>query len=969
VQGINESIQQTQQTPHFRIHYTAGSFAGQHLALVSERLEHAYRILADVLGVDEAHASIIDVYLSEMLAGPQMLGSGGYAKALAREIHEVYRADAPGHGLERSLLQVLLALAFGNEQALPPLIMEGVLAYVTQRLDNSAPEEQVLKALATAKAQRTLPSLVSLLSGATLEPQDINGPASASFVAFLIRTYGEHRFQLFVRRLQAGTAEEATRAAYQRTLRQLEQAWYKTLKVAPTGGILRFLRLIVPYLRPYWLQVIEVMFYLACSVAFSIGLAETQGLLLDRALPRPGSPGDLHALAVIMGAVIAAFILISLISLRKSYVSAYVSESVLRQMRLRIFSLIQHLHPAFFQTIQTGDILSRMTNDLDEVEYALGTVLTQGILMILTLVSALATIFLSNWRLAIIALVATPLFFLTGRFLGPVTARASLERQQHLAAATSTLQENLGAQALVKAFGLQQQMISDYADSLNTLLRSSIRLTFLSGVYGLSISTIAYAIQLTVIGVGSYLVIGKALTVGTLFAFLALLGLVIGPMQGISSVIQALQQASGSMERVDELLKAHPAIEDRPNAQRLLRLAQAIQFAHLFFGYSDGQPTLRNLDMSIAAGTNVALVGPSGSGKSTILNLILRFYDPQQGHVIFDGVDLREAALESVRGQMGIVFQDNVLFNSSIRENIRLGKLDATDAQVEEAAKAAEIHDFILSMPEGYDTVVGERGSRLSGGQRQRLAIARAILRNPAILLLDEATSALDPHTEAAINATLGRLARGRTTISVTHRLSSVVHTDRIYVLDRGELLEQGTHAELLQRGGLYAQLWREQSGGASVKAQDAGVDVSRLQRIPLFAELEPDLLATAAKRLATERYAAGEVIITQGDIGDKLYLIVRGQVDVLATDAGGRQRLMAVLWSGDHFGEMALMWDMPRTATVRARSAVELYSLNKEDFNTLLSTVPGLRDRLEQMVIKRSQLTTHSETQIREKA
>jgi ATP-binding cassette subfamily B protein len=236
-------------------------------------------------------------------------------------------------------------------------------------------------------------------------------------------------------------------------------------------------------------------------------------------------------------------------------------------------------------------------------------------------------------------------------------------------------------------------------------------------------------------------------------------------------------------------------------------------------------------------------------------------------------------------------------------------------------------------------------------------------------LLLDEATSALDPHTEAAINATLGRLAHGRTTISVTHRLSSVVHADRIYVFDRGALLEQGTHTELLQRGGLYAQLWREQSGGAAVKALDAGVEASRLQRIPLFAQLEPDLLATTAKRLSIERYAAGDVIITQGEIGDKLYLIVRGQVEVLAADAGGRQRLMAVLWSGDHFGEMALMWDMPRTATVRARTAVELYSLNKEDFNTLLATVPGLRDRLEQMVIKRSQLTAQTETQIREKA
>ena len=965
MQGINDQTRQTRQTPHFRIHYTAGSFAGQHLAPVSERLEHAYSILANLLGVDEAHASIIDVYLSEMVMSPQMMGSGGYALASAREIHEVYRADAPGHGLERSLLQVLLAMAFGNEHALPPLIMEGLLAYLTQRLDDSTPDKTVMMELATAKVQGKLPSVVSLFSSLTPETQAINGTATANFVEFLIRTYGERRFQIFVRQLQAGTAEEATRAAYQRTPPQLEKAWYKTLKDARPGGIARFFTLVAPYLRPYWLQVIVVIFGIACSVAFTIGLALAQGLLLNLAL----LPRNLHALVVIMGAVVVGFLLVSSITLLRYYVSAYVSQSVLRSMRLRIFSLVQHLHPGFFQTIQTGDILSRMTNDIDEIEYALGNVLTQGVQVILSLVAAIVTIFIIDAKLAIIALVGTPFFFLIGRYLGPPIARRSLQRQQNLAQTTSTLQEDLGAQALVKAFGLQQRMISDYSRSLDTLFRSSIGLTFLSGIYGLSASSITYAITLTVLGIGGYLVIGNQLSVGLLFSFLALLGQVIGPMQGISGIIQALQEASGSMERVDELLKAQPAIADRPNARRLQRLSHAIQFEHLVFGYSDGKPTLRNLDMSIPAGTNVALVGPSGSGKSTILNLILRFYDPQQGHVIFDGVDLHEAALDSVRGQMGTVFQDNVLFNISIRENIRLGRLDATDAEVEDAAKAAEIHEFIMSMPEGYDTIVGERGSRLSGGQRQRLAIARAIIRNPAILLLDEATSALDPRTEAAINATLDRIARGRTTISVTHRLSSVVNADRIYVFDQGALIEQGTHTELLERGGLYAQLWSEQSGGAGVEAQNAGVEVSRLQRIPLFAELEPDLLATTAKRLSNERFAAGDVIITQGDIGDKLYLIVRGQVDVLATDPTGRQRLMAVLWPGDHFGEMALMWDMPRTATVRARTAVELYSLNKEDFNTLLATVPGLRDRLEQMVIKRSQTTAQSETQIRNKA
>ncbi len=961
MQGLNDQVQ-TQQTPHFRIHYAAGSFAGQHVAQVGERLERAYRILTEVLGVNEAHAGIIDVFLSEMVAGPQMMESGGYAVASAREIHEVYRADAPGHDLERSLLQVLLATALGNDHPLPPLIMAGLLAYVTQRLDDSAPDTKMMTELATAKAQRKLPPVVSLFSTPIAETQAIDYPSAASFVAFLIRTYGEQRFQTFIRRLQTGTAEQAACAAYQRTLGQLEKAWYKTLKVTKPGGILRFVRLIAPYLRPYRLQVTEVIFYLTCSVAFSIGLARMQGFLLDKAL----IPKNLHALLVIMGVVTAAFIFVSLTSLRQSYVSAYVSESVIREMRLRIFSIVQYIHPGFFQTMETGDILSRMTNDLDEVEFATGNVLTEGIRVIMTFVAAITTIFIIDWRLAILAIAGTPLFFITGRYLGPAAARASLQRQQDLAEVTNTLQEDLGAQALVKAFGLQQRMISDYTRNLNTLLRSSIRLTFLSSLYGVSASSIATAIQLTVIGVGGWLVISGqgGLTVGSLFSFILLVSQVIVPLQGISGVFQALQQASGSMERVDELLTVQSAIQDRPDARPLPRLSRAIRLEHTAFSYGDGKLALRYLDLDIPAGTNVALVGPSGSGKSTILNLILRFYDPQQGHVIFDGLDLRDAALESVRGQMGIVFQDNVLFNVSVRENIRLGKLNATDTEVVEAAKEAEIHDFILSLPEGYDTVVGERGSRLSGGQRQRMAIARALLRNPAILLLDEATSALDARTEAAINATLGRIARGRTTISITHRLSSVVTADCIYVLDQGALVEQGTHRELLQRNGLYAQLWREQSGGAAVPAQEAGTEVSRLQRIPLFAALDPELLAAFAKHLMLERHVAGEIIIRQGDIGDKLYLIVRGQVEVVASDTSGQQRLMAVLWAGDHFGEMALLYDMRRTATVRARTPVQLYSLSKEDFNTLLASVPGTHDQLEQTVIKRAQLTGQLEPQ-----
>ena len=813
MQGID---QRTQETPHFRIHYTSGSFAEQRLAQIGERLERAYTILAGLLDLDPQNASLIDVYLAEQPENPQpggTLESSGSANTSAREIHVVYRADAPGKDLEQLLLNVFLKIAPGNEHPLPALFVDGLLAYITHSREDLAQGGKVMKELTQAKEEDTLPPLKTLLAGPTPETRAIYHSAAAGFVDFLIRTYGEKRFQAFVRQLQASSADDAVRVAYGHTLDQVEKAWRKTLKSAQPGGVLRFIKLISIYLRPYWPQVVEIILYLACSVAFTIGLARIQGILIDTAL----IPRDLHALIVIMAIVVGAFIVVSITSLRQKYLSAYVSESVLREMRLRIFTLVQRLHPGFFQVMQSGDILSRMTSDLDEIQYAFSDALVQGIEMILTLVAAIATILIIDWKLALVALAGTPLFIIIGRYFGPVTSRISLERQQHLAESTSTVEENLGAQAVVKAFGLQERVVSDYTRNLNALFRSSIRLTFLSGIFGLSVDSIAYAIQLVVLGVGGWLVIGNNLTVGILFTFLLLLGQIIGPLQGISGIIESLQEAGGAMERVDELLKAKSEIADVPDAQKLERLSKAIAFEHVGFGYVDGQPTLRDVNLNIPAGANVAVVGPSGCGKSTTLNLILRFYDPQQGHVIFDGVDLREAALDSVRGQMGIVFQDNVLFNISIRENIRLGKLDASNAEVEDAAREAEIHELIMNMPEGYDTVVGERGSRLSGGQRQRVAIARAILRDPAILLLDEATSALDAHTEAEINATLERIAHGRTTINVTHRLASAVNADRIYVFDSGTLLEQGTHAELLQQGGVYAQLWQEQGGGGSV--------------------------------------------------------------------------------------------------------------------------------------------------------
>jgi ATP-binding cassette subfamily B protein len=335
--------------------------------------------------------------------------------------------------------------------------------------------------------------------------------------------------------------------------------------------------------------------------------------------------------------------------------------------------------------------------------------------------------------------------------------------------------------------------------------------------------------------------------------------------------------------------------------------------------------------------------------------MLTRFYEPATGTVAFDGHDLKRATQDSLRRQLGIVFQESILFNTTIRENIRLGRPGATDAEVEAAARAAEIHDIIITMDRGYDTPVGERGGRLSGGQRQRIAIARAILRNPCVLVLDEATSALDAGTEASINKTLEHVARGRTVVSVTHRLAAMVNTDRIFVMDRGQLIEQGKHGELLALGGVYAKLWEKQSGFVIAEdGRQASVAPSRLHSIPMLKSLDNDTLKTLADIFVTERSPAGREVFREGDLGDKFYIVARGTLTVWVNTPDGGQKQIRTMDDGDHFGEIALMEDTPRTATVRTSTDCIFLTLARDPFLKLLQREPKLRESFKKVVAER---------------
>jgi ATP-binding cassette subfamily B protein len=401
------------------------------------------------------------------------------------------------------------------------------------------------------------------------------------------------------------------------------------------------------------------------------------------------------------------------------------------------------------------------------------------------------------------------------------------------------------------------------------------------------------------------------------------------------------------------LLEAPISIADREGAVALPPLAREIRLENVSFGYAPQHPVVNSLTLTVPVGQHIALVGPSGSGKSTFVNLMLRFWDVSEGAILIDGRDVREVTLESLRGQIGLVFQETFIFDTTIRENIAIGRLGATDEEVAAAARAARLDSYIDSLPTGYDTVLGERGVRMSGGQRQRLAIARALVREPSILILDEATSSLDAQTEREILGTLASLPTGRTTISVTHRLPLAAMADRVYVLDQGRLVEQGRHAELMRAGGLYQRLYEEQTRHVTGSDRVGSVDADRLRTVPLFAGLSREAMAALVEKMRVERYVPDHDVVRQGDPGDRFFVIVSGRVDVLVSNHSAEYRVNT-LTGGEYFGESALLAGEARTATVRTTMPTELYCLNRTDFLTLLEREPDVRRAVEQMLASR---------------
>ena len=672
--------------------------------------------------------------------------------------------------------------------------------------------------------------------------------------------------------------------------------------------------------------------------------------LIDTVLPQRNQKDLSLVVAVLCGGLIV----VTLATLGRDYIYAKTGNGILSDIRVGMFNHLQSLSMDFYGRAQVGDILARFSTDLAGVEHSLSLAVPWGIVPSFDVLAGTILLFVLDWRLALTAMLIWPLCLVGPRILAPRASEASDRRKQDEADAASSIQENIGAQAVVKAYGLEGLALSSFQTRNSALLRSSVRLSFLSGLMERSAGTGILMLQVLILSSGAWMAFRGYITIGTLTSFQALFLMLAYGLYNIAQFIPTMVQAGGGMRRIEELLRETPRVAEVAGANPLPRLSDRIEFHQVCFTYDGAQKNLESLDIRIPARTSAAFVGPSGCGKTTILNLLMRFYDPSAGTVEFDGRGVHKATLESLRAQSGVVFQESFLFNTSIRENIRCGRLGASDDDVVEAARAAEIHDFIMSLPQGYETIGGERGSRFSGGQRQRIAIARAILRRPAVLLLDEATSALDVSTEAAINETLARVAKGCTVVSVTHRLASVERFDRIYVLDHGRVAEQGSHGDLMQLGGIYARMRQKQSG--FVVPGEAGVayvEPERLAAVPIIGDLSPDIRREIAPLFTSETFPEGRTIIHQGDAGDKFYLIARGKVEIFRESPAGHDSV-TVLGDGDYFGEIALLENTPRTASVRSLATSVCPVLHRGPFLELMDRFPVMRQQIRRVAENR---------------
>jgi subfamily B ATP-binding cassette protein MsbA len=566
-------------------------------------------------------------------------------------------------------------------------------------------------------------------------------------------------------------------------------------------------RRLLNYLRPFWFS----MLLAALCLLFSSGANLIFPWIVQHLLDSVFVHHDQALLNQIALLLLVAFSLSMFFSFGQNYLLSYTSERLVADLRTRVFAHLQTLSLDFFNNHRVGETMSRVTTDVTRVQSGLTTNILSLVQQLVMLIGSILIIALLDWRLTLLIVALVPLVVLSAIGFGGRFRGYSKAIQEELGTVSSILEETLSSVRVVKSFAREPYEIERFNRSVEKTFRMSMNLTRLRAIFSPLMGFFSFAAVVLVIWFGGTEVLAGHLSPGQLISFVIYMVMIASPVAQLSNFYTQLQESLGAAERIFDLLDTAPERPDSPDAIALPSLAGQVVFEHVSFHYTPEIPVLHGLSLTLPAGKTVALVGPSGAGKTTVTSLLPRLYEPTEGHIFVDGYDLHDVQVRSLREQIALVPQEPTLFNGTIRENIAYGRLDATQEEVEAAARAANAVEFIAHLPQGYATIVGERGVKLSAGQRQRIAIARAVLRDPRILILDEATASLDNESEALVQDALRRLMRQRTSLVIAHRLTTIEEADLIYVLDQGSIVEQGEHSELLARNGLYARLYNRQ--------------------------------------------------------------------------------------------------------------------------------------------------------------
>jgi len=704
-------------------------------------------------------------------------------------------------------------------------------------------------------------------------------------------------------------------------------------------------------ISPFKKYVIWIFLGIIIELVYTIVLPLCLQIIIDKGIKN----NDLNLIIHVISGLGIFFIVYTFTYIFESYVTSILTAKSLDNLRWRMINQVYSLPVSYFQQNQSTSILARFSNDISAIENVIVRAIFDFYYLMAAILCCMTLLFFVEWRLALVVLILSPLLIIIPEKISKKAKKSSYMYKTKQEDLLNRIQEHIHGQPIIRLFGLRRYMMNIYSETNQIVIKNGIKSHYLSLMVGVATNTGSDFILLLVIALGSILAIKGFMTAGAFIAFSAYLFNIGGATSNLSNILPILYQSVGSMQRIDEFLGKAVTPDKHIEEADFPQFMKGICFKDVSFSYDGKKAQIDNVNFEIPKGTLTAFIGTSGAGKSTISKLIMGFFLPGKGKILFDDFDISETSINLFRSQIGAVLQDTFLFNTSIKENIRYGSLDASDEEIQEAARSADIHDWIMTLPEIYDTQVGEAGSKLSGGQRQRIAIARALVRKPKILILDEAFSALDPATELSISETIKKLAKKMTIISITHNLASVSDFNHIFVMTDGKVLEQGSHKKLLSQQGLYYELWQKQTGLFFKKdTQEFEITTDRLAKIPLLSEINQKDLEKVKERLTTESFEQGKEILCQGDPGRRFYFIAKGRVEIEKTTSDGKVLHLGVKEIGDFFGEVSLISNCPITATVRARDNTICLALSRDHFQRFLDRHPDIEKRIKDVAQKR---------------